>query len=495
MRIRLTLLALASLVAGACGHPAEGGAGGSTSTGLSGETHGTTGDSSEASSSSESSATGSGTGSEEEMSPEVHFFVDARPQDESDPALEADEARWGDPIRIVSDGLQPGATLRVAISTQAWGIFRADEDGTVDLGRDAPSDGTWSTADADGPFWSAPKGASPTIDVGVWVSDADSGAPIASGSVHRRSLDEGIETEAVNVGTRVGLLARPARREENAKLPAILTFGGSEGGVATGERQARYFAQLGYVTFGVGYFGAPGLPASLEEVPLEILEDDLGFLASLPDVDPDRIAVIGASRGGELALLLGATFPEAVRAVVGQMPSAYVWGAFEGPVSSWSYGGVGLPYVPGSGDVPEPFEEDGRTFLAYTPAFLGALDEASPGELEAARIPVEDVEGPILLLGGGDDQLWPSCHFMAAAWAQLGESGHRNAYGDELHCFPDAGHNISSIPGSSTLAADANYLPSYDLWLLQGGTHGGIARGIRGADTAMRGFLERELGR
>ena len=63
----------------------------------------------------------------------------------------------------------------------------------------------------------------------------------------------------VNEGTVVGVLSRPM--DDGTKRPAILAFGGSEGGTSTGVFMAYYLSQLGYVSLGVGYFGAAGVPA------------------------------------------------------------------------------------------------------------------------------------------------------------------------------------------------------------------------------------------
>ncbi len=59
--------------------------------------------------------------------------------------------------------------------------------------------------------------------------------------------------------------------------------------------------------------------------PLEYLATALDYLATQPEVRGDRLGVVGHSRGAELALLTGATFPR-VGAVVALAPSAFVWG-------------------------------------------------------------------------------------------------------------------------------------------------------------------------
>jgi dienelactone hydrolase len=59
--------------------------------------------------------------------------------------------------------------------------------------------------------------------------------------------------------------------------------------------------------------------------PLEYFERAIEWLKSQPEVDTNCIAVVGNSKGGELALLLGVTYPEDVRAIIGYAPSAVVW--------------------------------------------------------------------------------------------------------------------------------------------------------------------------
>jgi len=60
------------------------------------------------------------------------------------------------------------------------------------------------------------------------------------------------------------------------------------------------------------------------------------------EVDPHAIGVIGGSRGGEAALLLGASFPQ-LAAIVAEVPSGVAWGAPRADgseTSSWTRGGV-----------------------------------------------------------------------------------------------------------------------------------------------------------
>ncbi len=436
---------------------------------------------------------GGGGAIEPAAEPSLRFFVDDRPHDAASLEVAATEARWGDPVRVVLQAVGPRRRVRVDFSVGSWAVFESSAGGTIDLGLDAPVDGTWTTADVDGPFWSAPPSASPVFDVDVTAADADTGAPLAVGSFRRRPLGDGLERVDVTDGTRVGTLFKPLGA--SGKLPAVLAFGGSEGGTWAGEAFAAHLADLGYVALGVGYFGAPGLPDELEQVPLEILEQDLAYLASLEDVDESRIAVMGASRGGELALLLGSFFPEHVAAVVAMVPSGYVWGAASGAsAAAWTLGGLDVPHVPGSSAQPDVTVVDGETYVAFTPMFLETVAAASDAALAAATIRVGATDGPVLLLAGGDDQLWPSCVLADVAWAELEATSHGASHADERHCFPDAGHLIAFPPGSSTIDSGAYFNADFDAWIVSGGTPMGNARAERAANNALRAFLESALG-
>ena len=64
-------------------------------------------------------------------------------------------------------------------------------------------------------------------------------------------------------------------------------------------------ASRGFATIALAYFGAPGLPDKLVGIEVEAVERAIRWLDGRADVSGDRVAVIGGSRGGELALLAG----------------------------------------------------------------------------------------------------------------------------------------------------------------------------------------------
>ena len=237
-------------------------------------------------------------------------------------------------------------------------------------------------------------------------------------------------------GERVGLITSKTRREDRrgyvyrppgkGPFPGVLLLGGSRGGAGP-RRLAQVLAARGFVCFSLAYFNYEDLPINLHEIPLEYFERAIKALQDPPFVRSDRIAVLGISRGGELALLLGATFPQ-VKAVVAYAPSHVVWPGLPikqnngAAVPAWTYRGETVPYMS------EYLDNDAIAKLrektnSPTAAFDHLLSNASM--VESASIPVENTSGPILLISGADDQIWPSTRMAEQVMKRLKEKGHR----------------------------------------------------------------------
>lgn len=185
------------------------------------------------------------------------------------------------------------------------------------------------------------------------------------------------------------------------------------------------------------WFGGPGQPPAPCEVPLETFTGAIDLLAA----ECRRIVVLGLSYGAEAALLTAVRDPR-VDAVVALSPTDVVWEGHrhqdDAPArSKWSWEGQPLPFVP----MDRTWSPAGEP-VAFTPWYRASRAAATEGVLAAARIPVEQINGEVLLVAGGDDQVWPSLDH-----ARRIESGRSPAgLATTLVTDPAAGHQVV-LPG------------------------------------------------
>jgi dienelactone hydrolase len=211
--------------------------------------------------------------------------------------------------------------------------------------------------------------------------------------------------------------------------PAILLLGGSEGGLgAAADGQARLLAKEGFAVLALAYYRLPGQPQRFELIPLETFTRALDWLKAQGEVDPARLAIMGTSKGAEAALLVASRRAD-ISAAVAAVPSQVVWQGFDwsfAPVktSSWSEGGKPVPFL--------PITTVGWNGDIYGPALADAAKHPE------AAIPVERIAGPVMLLCGEEDKLWPSCPMARAVKARRDQEG--NALATTLLAYPDAGH-------------------------------------------------------
>lgn len=219
---------------------------------------------------------------------------------------------------------------------------------------------------------------------------ATRGAPAPAGATR-----EDVRAEGLNA-----ILYRP---DAHGKAPAIIVLGGSEGGIQAASGVGAGFAKHGYAVLALAYFMDDGLPRSLENIPLEYFDRAVDWLKAQPGVDPEAIGVIGGSRGSEAALLLASRRRD-IKAAAAFAPSGIVWQGlnFANPTNmgpAWTAGGKPLPFI----------APDGRAYrggAAMKPMFDNVMTQADTRP--ETNIPVETINGPILLVSGKADALWPS---------------------------------------------------------------------------------------
>lgn len=225
--------------------------------------------------------------------------------------------------------------------------------------------------------------------------------------------------------------------------PGVLVLHGGGGARGYEQRYAALLAEHGYDVFCVEYFGAEGVRDALLNVPLEAFGNAARWLLERPSVTGDQVGVVGFSRGGEAALLTGATF-ETIGAVVAYVPSGYAWAAPSWMAGvgenqpSWTLDGDPVPFLDIDQYVTEP--EGGDTPLGGEgpSACAVALEHADSRDRDRATIAVEETAGPVLLVSGGRDSVWPSTRLAAVARERLDD----HPWPVEHCTFPAAGHAI-----------------------------------------------------
>lgn len=245
----------------------------------------------------------------------------------------------------------------------------------------------------------------------------------------------------------------------------IIVLSGSNGGLS--ENRAQLLASHGFAVLALGYFGVEGLPDLLENIPLEYFETAFEWIHSQDYIDSKHVGIYGVSRGAELALLLAAQFPESIHSVVATAPSSVVFAALgDERIPAWTY--HEKPVLP---DAPVPITElengKGQTPefpLTTTPHFLKGMEDRQA--FEAAAIPVEKIQCPLLLISGGDDLMWPSQIFAEQILNRLASKG------SKISCthlnYPNAGHQIN-IPYIPTVGS-TYYHPFDKHWFSMGGS-------------------------
>ncbi|MDM0109754.1 acyl-CoA thioesterase/bile acid-CoA:amino acid N-acyltransferase family protein [Variovorax sp. J22R24] len=373
--------------------------------------------------------------------------------------------------------------------------FTADAGGVVDLGRQAPDSGSYQDVDAMGLFWSrAPvqgevatgfEGMSKDPFTATLTAEAEDGTPPISHAIRRVFLGPAAVSREVRVDGLVGRMFEPAYPGPHR---AVLVVGGSNGGLGWSQEMAALLASRGYAALALAYFAAEGLPSTLDRIPLEYFGTALEWMSAQPGVAAKHLAVVGVSRGGELALLLGATYPS-IRAVVAYVPSGIAWPAY--PPSghgAWTLNGKEIPYAKTL--THEQWDEALAGGSARADSFdwyLIPLKDA--GYADAASIPVEKINGPVLMITGTDDKLWPSTDLTEFAVRRFRQQGFSHRV--EHLKYANAGHSIAWPNGPTTMLKSRHPVSGEDMDM--GGTPEGTAHARRDSWPRMLAFLRQAL--
>ncbi|MFC3958886.1 acyl-CoA thioester hydrolase/BAAT C-terminal domain-containing protein [Halovivax cerinus] len=303
--------------------------------------------------------------------------------------------------------------------------FTADEDGVVDLTEVAPDDGAYEDAEPmgwlrsmepAGDEWLPRLETDPTIAIEL---RATAGDRTVERTIHREVYDAGISAQQIDRENFVGSLFVPAG---DGPHPAVIDLHGGGGRLTV--RTAKLLATEGYVTLALEYVGeASAIPDEFGRIPLGTFDDAAHWLLDQSTVCGDRVGLVGRSRGAELALLLGARY-DWVGAVVSCAGSGVAWDTPSGD-PAWIHDGLPVPHLTA--------EESPATRMER-----GVDDE----RIQQATAAVENTDGPILLISGDDDRVWPARRLSNVAIDRLDDAGF--AYRYEHRTYDDVGHTMTA---------------------------------------------------
>ncbi len=213
--------------------------------------------------------------------------------------------------------------------------------------------------------------------------------------------------------------------------PLVVGLGGSEGGNAwTGthwKKTRDEFLQRGYAFLAIGYFGCKGTPDTLDRIAIDGVYAAIAAAHRQPGIVAGRTAVIGGSRGAELALLLASYYPD-ISCVIGLSASHAVFPGhtMHFTTSCWTYAGRELPFVPvNEAAVPFLMKNDLRG------AFEAMLQDTVAEK--NALIPVEKIKGAVLLMSGKSDEICPSTVMCNKMMERLQASRFKYPYEHEAY--------------------------------------------------------------
>jgi dienelactone hydrolase len=378
-------------------------------------------------------------------------------------------------VRVCVRGLAASALISIQGATEddqgrRWsslGHFRVDSAGMIDASLHESLGGSYRGVAPMGLFWSMESAAASADGNSSFAKNNSSpdrvdlealldGRVIARASLVRNFLAPGTVTRDLKIPSAAGGAEAGAGAGESTvgrlfippgrgPHPVVIILSGSGGGFDLDK--AAVLSRHGIATLALAYFGIAPLPTWLHRIPLEYFEAALTWLSAQPEIDSGRVGILGVSRGAELALLLGSTFPQ-IRAIVAYAPSSVAWAASGRDKSTgeiipcWTWRGKPVPFAP----LPLRgfmWRSAFPVVALKRPVMFRNLFRAGLRNREAverAAILVEKIRGPILMISGGDDHLWPAAEMSEAMIARLKLNG--TAHTAELLHFAHAGHML-----------------------------------------------------
>jgi len=378
--------------------------------------------------------------------------------------IESQKALYGTTPKYKVSGLSPGEKIIIQTSStdakgilwKAKAVFHADNSGEVDPDNSAPVEGNYKVVDNLGLFWSMEPSGTENKELNysydrdrslfVTITVTDSKGKTVKANLERYYEDPQRRLTSCTLDEE-GLKGTLFSPSDSNKYPGIILLTGSGGGDI--KWLAKAIASRGFSVLTLPYFNYIGLPDDLVNIPVEYFEKAVGWLKNHRKVKNGNIGLIGGSRGGELALLLGSMFNE-FNVIVAWSPSSHLWmgeNYFE-LVPAWTYDGKALPYLGNTFN-----EEEMNMFMtgqmtSFVDYFRKTLNNSDPGLVERARIKVENIKCNLFLVAATDDDTWPSSDYAKIILDHYKKTG----YEYQFICAEGAGHMVflpDLIPGKN----------------------------------------------
>jgi dienelactone hydrolase len=388
-------------------------------------------------------------------------------------------------VRVL--GVRPGERVELSLRNlgangsffAASATFVADRDGTVDLTSHAPVEGSYRNVHPMGLFWSRVQHAGPppanVPDDPLTAILTVSAAGRELAHTIRRVYREDVISRIVQEDGLVGRFCTSTHAAE--PRPTVLVVGGSVGGLTWSAQVAALLACHGFSSLALSYFGGEGQSSELKHIPLEYFGGAIDWLRKQAEVQSGQIGMLGCSRGGELALLVGAHYP-AVRAVVAYVPSVIVGSGYpDGQSPAWTWQDREVPFAR---------ENSGTSALTTHSFYSQLLQRGSVGDL---CIEVERIAGPVMLISGRADGVWPSAELADLAVKRMRSAGFPHQL--EHLSYEDAGHDIAWPNAPTTMNRFQHPISGEELDA--GGTAEGTAYASRDSWSRMLEFLRSAL--
>ncbi len=221
----------------------------------------------------------------------------------------------------------------------------------------------------------------------------------------------------------------------------VIVMSGSNGGLRLTKQEALFYHENGIPALALALFKTRQTQKNLDRVPIEYVERAVKWLKSL---GYQKIGIDGLSKGSELALIAGSMF-QGITCVMARVPSYFVSeglrpdGLSKNPsgTSCWSYRGKELPFAPYRSrkfNMPKMLMKEKELHILT----FNKGKKVTPEII----IPVEKINGPVLLLSSKHDAVWES--YKSAAIMEKRLTDARFRFPHKHIAFPHLSHAMTT---------------------------------------------------